>query len=229
MSVNKYLVPILLIAVLLGAVGIAQLAGAWTTSGRDVVLTDATGNPDPAGIKGWMTLEMVAETYGIPLEELYARLGLPADLDPQTELKSLEAIVPAFEMDQVRTVVADYLAGAPAPQPTPPAAATPMPQPAQETPAPTHVPGTGDGTGADRPTSTPLPAGQSLSAAEIKGRMTLREVADLCGVPLDYLYEKLSLPAEESPDSALKDLAGRYGLEVETVRAVVQEYQDAHP
>jgi hypothetical protein len=109
MKVNRYLVPILLIVALLGTVGIAQLTGRWATSGRGAIMTNAAGNPDPAGIKGWMTLEMVSETYGLPLDELYARLGIPADVPPGTELKSLGSLIPGWEgIKTVRAVVQEY-------------------------------------------------------------------------------------------------------------------------
>ncbi len=239
MKVNKYLLPILFIVVLLGGVGIAQAIGLWTTSGRDVVMTDDEGNPDPEGIKGWMTLEQVSATYGVPLDVLYQKLGVPAETSPQTALKDLEAIVPGFEIDLARTAVAEYLGGADSSlEPAPAPSVTPIPaEPApasSETVAPTaeptpaHTPEQGDGTGADRPTSTPLPAGVILPAAEIKGRMTMREVADQCAVPLEYLYEKLGIAAAEDPSQPVKDVMARYGLEIDAVRAVVAEYQGQH-
>jgi hypothetical protein len=44
----------------------------------------------------------------------------------------------------------------------------------------------GDDTGAGTE-ATPLPEGAVLSASEIKGRMTPREVSELCGVPLEKI------------------------------------------
>ncbi len=239
MKVNKYLLPIVFVVVLLGGVGIAQATGLWTTSGRDVIMTDDEGNPDPAWIKGWMTLEQVSTGYGIPLDVLYQQLGVPAETSPQTALKDLETIVPGFEIDLARTVVADYLGGTGAtPQLSPIPGVTPTPAepvpalvettaPAAE-PTPVHTPGQGDGTGADRPTSTSLPAGVILPAAEIKGRMTMREVADQCAVPLEYLYEKLGVAATEDPSQLVKDVMAKYGLEIDALRAVVAEYQSQH-
>jgi hypothetical protein len=225
---NKYLLPILFVVALLGSVGIAQAAGWWTTSGRDVVLTDAEGQPDPAGIKGWMTLADVSTTYGVPLDLLYQQLGIPAEVSPDTALKDLEAVVPGFEIELARTVVTDYLAGTVAePSPT---AADPTPTPVATssgavTPATTPIKGEGDGTDADRPTPTPLPAGYILPADQIKGRMTMREVVDQCAVPLEYIYQKLGIASGEDPAQPVKDIMAKYGFEVSALQAVVAEYQ----
>jgi hypothetical protein len=54
-------------------------------------------------------------------------------------------------------------------------------------------------------TPTPLPAGQVLPAAEIKGRMTIREVSASCAVPLEALLDALNLQATKS-DTEIKDL-----------------------
>ena len=70
--VNRFLMPFLVVLALLGSVWVAKAAGLWQTSGRGQVLLDASGQPDPAGIKGWMTLADLSETYGVPLDALYA-------------------------------------------------------------------------------------------------------------------------------------------------------------
>jgi hypothetical protein len=59
----------------------------------------------------------------------------------------------------------------------------------------------GDGTGVG---PTPLPPGQVLPADQIKGRMTLREVAEQCAVPLDQLLAALNLPTTTDSDVAIK-------------------------
>ncbi len=262
-KVNKYLMPVLVVLTLLGSVWIAKAAGIWQTSGRGQVMLDESGQPDPAGIKGWMTLATVSETYGIPLDVLYAMIGADETVPPETELKELEKLVPGTEVWALRIAVAAYLDGAwtpgdaqlapeaveesgmaPAPVkptliPTEPTAvpAVTTAAPAQQALTPEagddHVPqgsgagggqgqGLGDGTGSQ----LVLPEdGSPLPGSQIKGRMTLQEVVDLCQVPLDVLTAELGLPEELDTQMRMRDLAGQLGIEVSTVREIVERYQ----
>ena len=112
MRVNKWLLPILALVLLLGTVGIAQAAGWWVVSGREMVdLAQLTSGDD---VKGWMTLQQVAEGTGIKTADLVTKLGLPADLPPATVLKDIEGIVEGFEITAVRAVVDEALGLAPA-------------------------------------------------------------------------------------------------------------------
>jgi len=109
--VNRYLMPVVVVVALLGSVWVAKAAGVWQTSGRGQVLMDEGGQPDPAGIKGWMTLEYISETYGVPLEALYVMIGAGDDVPAGTALKDLETLVPDMEVWSVREGVAAYLDG----------------------------------------------------------------------------------------------------------------------
>ena len=229
--VNRYLVPVLVVMTLLGSVWIAKAAGVWQTSGRGQIMLDARDQPDPAGIKGWMTLSGISETYGVPLEALYAMIDAGSDIPADTALKDLEGVVPGMEVSAVRTGVAGYLDGSwiahedsesimppetmeeiPLVEPTPTLEST------EE-----HVPqGTGEGSGA----GLVLPEdGIALQGSQIKGRMTLQEVVDLCQVPLEYLVVELGLPEDVDPQLRMRDLAGQMGIEVLTVRELVEHYQ----
>lgn len=227
MTVNKYLMPILAVVALLGTIFVTQLTGDWIVSGKDIPLGEMT----PEDIKGWMTLENVADGLQIPLAEVYRLAGIPAgsDIPPTTAMKDLEGLIEGFETSVLREAAAAYLAGetgaAPAAAETPAPAATPTPQP---TPAaavvatPTHAP-LGDGTGTG---PTPLPAGQILPAVDIKGRMTLQEVASQTGVELAKLLAALGLPADTNPNTQVKTLVDEGKVaEVETIRAAVTELQ----
>jgi len=66
---------------------------------------------DPAGIKGWMTLAGVSESYGVPLEALYIMIGASPDLPADTEMKELEGLLPGMSVSTVRAGVAAYLDG----------------------------------------------------------------------------------------------------------------------
>lgn len=78
--INKFPVPVLAVLALLGSVAISKAAGLWQASGRGEVMLDESGQPDPEGIKGWMTLAGVSESYGVPLDALHIMIGAAPDL-----------------------------------------------------------------------------------------------------------------------------------------------------
>jgi hypothetical protein len=108
MKVHKCVMPILVIVTLLGTVQLAKALGYWSTTSKGTIIADEAGQPDPAGIKGWMTLTAISESYNIPLEKLNEATGLPSDQEPETELKELEDIVPDFEIELVREAVRQH-------------------------------------------------------------------------------------------------------------------------
>lgn len=226
MRINRFLMPIIVIVALLGTTLIAQAAGFWSTSGKDSLDLE---NMTSADIKGWMTLQQVMDGLQISKEELYAVGSIPLDIPTETALKELEGAVPDFEISTLREKLAAPARSAPI-EPPAPIEPTPLPQPtATPSATVTHtqsITGTlhsGDGTGVG---PTPLPPGQVLPADQIKGRMTLREVADQCAVPLDQLLAALSLPPDTNPNIALKDLANAGQIsEVTVVKDAVAKLQ----
>jgi hypothetical protein len=101
-KVNKYLMPFLAIALLLGSIAVAQAMNSWITVSTATTTIEGVSRPDPAGIMGSMSLQYVSDTYGIPLEQLYTMIGLPATQDPSATLKSLKSVIPTFETEAVR-------------------------------------------------------------------------------------------------------------------------------
>lgn len=93
MKVNPILYGILATGLFLGIVFGFQAAGVWSISGK----VDGAGKAvqpvagDAESIKGWMTLDQVSETYGVPLPELLAAFSLPADTPGSTALKEMES------------------------------------------------------------------------------------------------------------------------------------------
>jgi hypothetical protein len=69
----------------------------------------ATG-VDAAEVRGWMTVAEVASAYEVPVTELYARFGVPANTPPTTQLKDLEPVAPGFNVTALR----DWLRARPA-------------------------------------------------------------------------------------------------------------------
>jgi hypothetical protein len=203
---------------LLGSALVAQAAGWWSVSGKDIATVP--GSVDPEDIKGWMTLQQVSDMYGMPLPELLARIGAPASQPPDTALKDLEGVIDGFEMDLVREQVVAYLAESGA---TASATATPEASaPPDAAPVAVATPASDLAPAADAAVSW-------LPADQIGGTMTLRDVSGQCGIPLATLLEELGLPGDVPASTQLKEVAGQYGVEVTTVKAVAGAWQAANP
>lgn len=244
MHVNKYLLPIFGVVPMLALVALTLFTGNWSTSGRTSV---DMASLTPENIKGWMTWQDISDGLDIPLDDLYTLFAVPADIPPTTALKDMEKLLAGFETSTVRETLSVRQAGPPLPEPastvTPAPVLAPAPTASQPAPAadtvptsaqpvatPQHTPagsstgsGMGDGTG-----PTPLPPGQILPAAEIKGRHTLAEIAEQAAVPLDKLLAGLNLPADFDPDTQVMALIADGKLaEIQTVRDVVAALQAA--
>jgi polyferredoxin len=211
-TATRWVAPLAAIVILLGSAGVAQALGWWHAVGTSL---SAVSNASPADIRGFATLQEVSTTFGIPREALYKLLGLPADIPWDTRLKDLESY---NEVTAVREKVSAYL-GLPS---SAAASASATPQPAASMGAPSApAPQTPSATGS---------SGARLAATEIKGTMTLQEVADQCGMPREALYQALKLPADVPATTALRDIRNSVpGFEVTLVRDAVTAYQASHP
>ena len=238
MKVNRFLLPGLLFVLFFSTVGVAQWTGNWIVSGKQMI--DPTNLTSGADVKGWMTFEQVSQGAGMEIEALYAAIGIPADIPPQTAMKEMESILPGFEVDTVRGVVDAFLgieSGDAALSPSEssePAAATPEPTPTSvptAEPVPTvHVPvgdGLGDGLGEGEGTGpAPLASGEILAGADIKGSHTLQAIAEQAQIALPDLLAELNLPLDTDPGLRVRDLVeqGRVG-EVDDLRTAVTRLQ----
>ena len=227
MRVNPFFMPVIVLVLLLGTIVVAQAAGIWSTSGRTSV---DLGQMTPADIKGWMTLQQVMDGLNISQNDLYTLAGIPADVPPSTVLKDLEPLIPGFEISTLRDALTARLgaSGSTAPIPTN-AAGTPAQADVVNTPTPvppTPVLPTPTPTVHSASTAAATASGQVLPADQIKGKMTLREVSEQCGVPLNVLLTALNLPADTNPDVAIKDLVTQGKLaEVTTIQQAVADLQ----
>lgn len=196
MTVKRWIVPLIVIVCLFGSVLVGRATGTWQTRGTR--LTDLSG-AKVEDIKGSSTLGDVSSAFGIPLPELHTLLGIPSDTSPDTKMKDLERY---NEVDVVRNKVGVRLGIA---TPFPTSVATPQPS-------------------ATQPASGAQPI--LLPASQIKGSMTLKDVSEQCGVPLDVLYKELKLGPDVPATTALKDLGAMVsGLETTQVRDIVAAYQ----
>ncbi len=175
----------LLVAGLLGTIGVSRAVGYWRTLPAAVAFTDAAGTRDPEQIRGWMTLEEVARGYGIGLERLYAGAGLPQKVAASTRLNLVAANYGLeFEPDRMRGVVAAILRG-----------------------------GTGGG------------AAQEVKGAEIRGFMTLNEIAGKSGIPAEWLRRRLELGADIDARQPVREWMHARGKSIADIRAALAEYE----
>lgn len=229
MTVNKFLMPILVIATLLGSAVVAKATGDWSVSGREMFDTqNLTAGED---VRGWMTLEQLSQGFAIPLDELYAILAIPVEVEPNTALKDLEKVLPDFEVSVVRDRIEDYL-NQPSPHPSSNASMDANPDlsedafldpglPTEQYETPEVVVETGR-----EPGLSPLTNGETLAGSQIKGRHTLKEISDQCRVPLEELLPALGLSAEVDLTLKIKDLLEQGRLvDIQSVRDVVTSLQ----
>jgi hypothetical protein len=203
MRVHRYVLPFVLIAALLGSVQISKAVGYWSTSRKAIVLTDASGRADPAGIAGWMTLAQICEIYGVPPADLWVFLGLPVD----TPSSELDESVAEFGTGAVREFVAAYRAANPDAAP-----------PVSQIEIPDGRGGKGQATSersANEPTSS-IP----LSTEAIRGRHSLAEVAQMFDIPLERLIAEAGLPANVDTKVPLQEIELRYQVGAEDIREV---------
>lgn len=226
MRVNPFFMPMIIIVALFATVFTAQAMGQWSTSGKTAIdMTKLT----PADIKGWMTIQDVIDGLKVPPEWVYQAGKIPADVPATTAMKDLEKLVPGFETSLIRDELTKKLSNASAPASEAPAPAVATPTPVA-TPKPTGVVGATATaratTGEVHATPTPLPAGQAMPADQIKGKHTLKEVSDLCMVPVDKILAGLKLDPKTDPHTTIKDLisAGKI-TEATDVQKVVAELQ----
>lgn len=184
----------------LGAfVGVSQLAGKWQTKPELVSFTNKAGRLDPEAIRGWMTLDEISKGYGIPLHQLYHAAGLPPMVGPDVRLNKIASTYKVnFEPDRIREVVRGLVAA--------PSAAAPA----------ARQPGRNSGKSQDHTDG---------AEPEVKGFMTLNEVALKTGVPKEWLLEELGLGPDVDPRSPLREWMHDRGKSIQDVRDAVAKYR----
>jgi polyferredoxin len=197
----------MLVIGLFGLIGASQLAGKWQTKPPMVSFLDLKGNLDPENIRGWMTLQEIATGYGVPLASLYRGTGLPDRVPATARLNTIGTTYDLkFEPDKVREIVRARLAG----------------QPVHSPPAPqTH-------------TAAPVPAGGRTAVAEkhavaeepeVKGFMTLNEIALKTGVPKEQLLRALGLAGTIDGRTPVREWLHDRGKTIQDLREAVTQYR----
>jgi polyferredoxin len=185
-----------LVAGLIAFVGISQASGHWRTKPDQVSVVNAAGRLDPEQIRGWMSLAEISSGYGVALSELYSRGNLPSTVAPSTRLNQISRTYKIdFDPDGMRGVVLALL----------------------------------DPSQASKNAGAPKKSGDaskhSGSEQEIRGSMTLNEVAMKTGVPMDWLLKRLKLPASTDGRKPLRDWMHDQGKSIQDIRDAVAEYR----
>ncbi len=209
MRLNPVVYGILVLAVFLGTIGIFQAAGFWSTSGKvtaegEVVAPSAD---DVETIKGWMTLDQIASTYGVSLADLLQHFELPPDTPSTAAIKDMENEL--FSVTNLRTWLQEQaqLAEVPMTESNPPA-----PEPAATSTQVVSIP------------TTPAPAENAIVEKTITGKTTFQELLDW-GVPDDSIQKVIGaeLPALST---AMKDFVTGKGLEFSSIKTQLQAEVD---
>ena len=99
------------LALYLGLIGASILFGLWKTTEPtlEAVVTKG-GQLDPYSIRGFMTVEEVAATFGLEPEDIWRQLGVaPAAAPAGVRVKELRNHLPELDEDAVREAVARIL------------------------------------------------------------------------------------------------------------------------
>lgn len=105
-KISTTLYLILTFVIFFGVVFAAKFAGVWQSVPIIEDIKAPTGEINSDQIKGWMTLNEVAEASGIGVYHFQEDLGLEG-IDPDTPLKEIKNQIPGFETEVIR----DYVDG----------------------------------------------------------------------------------------------------------------------
>jgi hypothetical protein len=106
-----YAYPLLVVAVFVGIIQLSTLTPYWNTSSRTIgSFTLGTGSTDGASgvlrdtadVKGTWTLADTATTFQVPVAEIKAHFGIPADVPDGTAVKDVKKYAPDFEPELLR-------------------------------------------------------------------------------------------------------------------------------
>jgi hypothetical protein len=161
-------------------------------------------------VSGRLTLGMVSKTYHVPLDYLIQKLGLPPETSSAEKLGSLRRTY-EFKMSDVEKIIRDYKKGAKAIT-------------GKEHKAPSSKKTSEPGSKSNRANAEQYR--QSGRSIEITGRLTLGMVSRTYNVPLDYLIQKLGLPAETSAAERLGWLRRTYGFRMSDVEKIIRQYHE---
>ena len=195
--ISPVMVGVLALAIFFGVVLVTKATGAWRSlPGSMDELVEHGGALSAENIRGFMTLNEIADAYGIAPADLAAELGLPADTDLDQPINAMMKAL-GRDVEDIRAVVARHL-GESATQPAEPA----------------HAPEAGGGAPSGEEPD-PEPEG-------IQGTMTFGQIAAEFGISPAVLLKELGLPANTPLDKPVSGIMKGTGRSVKEVRDAVE-------
>ncbi|MFC1492134.1 4Fe-4S binding protein [Nitrospinota bacterium] len=199
-SVRPAVFAVTVFVVFFGVLGAGRATGLWVTVGKARV-TNLYGRLDPAGIRGYMSVEEISKGYGLPVSILMKKTGLPARVDPKTPIKKIAGKYELeFDPHVFRDVVAVLLKEK--------GISIGRADPAQKE---SHGPPTDQ-----------VAAAQVLDPDQVRGTWKLDELVKKSGTPKEKFAEALGFPAETAGGETLRGIAQAIGKSVEQFREVVR-------
>lgn len=249
-NVNPMVIAIVGVAIYLGIVGIANLTGYWHTEKSLSEIAATGGELNPDNIKGYMTIKDISETYKVEMGEIYHKAEIDKSKVPETlMIKSISAIMGESDrevyIDKIKNAVRHLLG-------MPEKAEGEKSEEHKDTGVTQEKMGTEE---TDKVLKEEHKEAESkeksevktleakteikhekevdkaqtsqLNPEDIKGFMTIKEVAEKYKVNIDEIYKVIGMTKEEMPeDSLLKAIKEKKpGFEVEEIRELVKKLQ----
>jgi hypothetical protein len=213
MRIKPTFLGIFILVVFMGTVYAFRAAGFWSVSGK----VDRQGQAiqplsgDTSSIKGWMMLEQISTRYNVPLAEILAAFGLPADTPASTPLNKLEN--ETFSVTDLRAWLDARAPSSPAVEPAKPEPAPENEAAPEPTPEPTRVP--------DEPAGAAEPGDHEPSDRTVTGQTTFQDLLDW-GVPAETIQQVIG-GALPDPSMLVKDYVTQSGGSFGPVKNALQD------
>lgn len=214
---------------LFGVIGVSQATRMWDNTTEPM---SAQSRPEPArtvDVRGWMTLNDVSHSFGVPLDRLYRDTGLSRDVAPDVPMREIrEKYNLDFDTDSVRDAVARYMEENPAAART---AADTLPRGRSRNEPPAagrgeqRGGGRGTGIGKDGERGQGQGAGVSGDGFIVRGNMTINEIVLKTGIPKDKLLKEAGLPPDVPAREPIRNWIFDYRSTPRRIRDAVNKLQ----
>ena len=178
-TIKTLTVGIIGLVIFFGAYGYARVTNLWQTWASPTA-TIVEKDPTEA-IFGWMSIEKIAETLTISVDEVIKLGKLPQDIPLDIPVKNIEGVDDELLKENLK-----------------------------------------EGLETRQPSETSQPS-QILPPDEIKGSMTMSEIAAIYGLDGKKIFEKAGWPAGSDQALPIKTIAQELGKEVQEIRNSIKD------